>query len=143
LAFELSVSNSIILYLLFVANLKLKLISFNHLFLSENSIENRNVNIPFSSDLLEGDMLVGQQVKKIALAGGDISKATTGRKRGATKHAIWPNGVIPYTFDQFTSDGKFAYIQFSQNGTSFTTHGNIVEKQPFYESCLIHFSSKE
>lgn len=52
---------------------------------------------PFSTRLFEGDMLVDPELKKIALSGGDISMATTGRKRGATKQDLWRNGVIPYT----------------------------------------------
>ncbi|CAB3985636.1 zinc metallo ase nas-15-like [Paramuricea clavata] len=58
--------------------------------------ENRNVNNP---NLFEGDMLVDPEVKKIALAGGDISMATASRKRGTTKLHIWPSGRIPYVIE--------------------------------------------
>jgi hypothetical protein len=72
------------------------------------------VKNPFSADLFQGDMLVEPEVKKIALAGGDVSKATAGRKRGAPIPkpggiGIWPKGVIPYLIDS-SLDGQFEYL---------------------------------
>ena len=58
-------------------------------------------------NLFEGDMLLDPEVKKIALAGGDISMATAGRKRGATKLHIWPNGRIPYAIEPSVPSSKF------------------------------------
>ena len=43
-------------------------------------------------------MLVGAELKKVAMAGGDVAMANS-RKRGATKGLTWPNGVIPYVID--------------------------------------------
>ena len=62
----------------------------------------------FSTKLFEGDMLVNPELKRIALSGDDISMATTGRKRGAIKKNLWPNGVIPYTISSSLSS-KFLY----------------------------------
>lgn len=62
--------------------------------------ENRNVNNPL---LFEGDMLISNYQKQIALAGEDVAMAT-GRKRGATTWGTWPNGKIPYTIDSAVSD---------------------------------------
>jgi hypothetical protein len=58
-------------------------------------------------NLFEGDMLLDPEVKKIALAGGDISMATAGRKRGATKLHIWPSGRIPYAIEPSVPSSKF------------------------------------
>ena len=71
-------------------------------------VENRNVKNPFSALLFEGDMLVEPRLKKIALNGGDISMAATGRKRGATTNDLWPNGVIPYKISSSLSS-QFLY----------------------------------
>ena len=70
----------------------------NCFFLISN-IENRNVNNPL---LFEGDMLISNYQKQIALAGEDVAMAT-GRKRGATTWGTWPNGKIPYTIDSAVS----------------------------------------
>ena len=82
-------------------------------------VENRNINIPFSTDLFEGDMLVGSKIKKIALAGGDVSMAAAGSKRGATKLDIWPNGVIPFRIQPSINDGQFGFIAFIYTWSEF------------------------
>lgn len=70
-------------------------------------------------ELFEGDMILTKAQFKAAMEGGDVDSLADARK--ASKHYLWPGGVVHYSLEQQLSNLVFMHYCFS-----FTVHLKFV-----------------